>query len=452
MVWTLRNGDMEIAPRPPMKGVTVTSTTLALAFLLAWPGAAAAADAATGAASADTLRFAPHPPDVRAEEEGEVAEHFGHAQVWRRAPFGDHLLTPTDQWLAEGRRHQRLDLHVDYNRVDPLRLGVSYEAQAPGTLYPRFGARYELATGRDRGLYGFQLEQPLVASGRYAVGGSAVRVTDHLDLQQVDDLENSLALLFARNDNRDYFEREGLGGYVAWRVPDFSDVSLHLRSDDYRSLPLYGTTRSWFRRDRDLRPNPAIDDGRARTVTLRLDRIAHRAHRARAGFYHWVEIERAGGRLGGDFAYTRALADLRAVVRVSPASTLALRGVAGTTGTGTLPAQRQFIAGGVDVLRAHAQGEYRGNEVALGQAELTAGLWRVRGRAFEGGLHAIAFMDAGRAWTNPDRAWDPQRQNMAVDAGLGVGTSEDNLRLYVARNLQHPGAGYVLSVRLQRPF
>ena len=336
--------------------------------------------------------------------------------------------------------------------MEPLRIGVSVQAQAPGTLYPRLGARYELATGRERGLYGFQLEQPLMRSGRYALGVSAVRVTDHLDLQQVDDLENSLALLLARNDYRDYFEREGVGAYLIWRVPDFSDVSVHLRSDDYRSIPLYASTRSWFRRDRPLRDNPAIDAGRARTATLRLERLAHLAHRTRAGFYHWIEIERAGRGLGGDFDYTRALADLRAVVRVSPAGTLTLRGVAGTTPAGALPSQKEFALGGADGLRAHALGEFRGNQAALVQAEYGAGLWRLHSRAFEGGLHALAFLDAGRAWTNPDRAWDARRQPFAVDAGLGLGSSEDNLRIYLARNLQQPGSGMVVSVRLQRPF
>ena len=59
-----------------------------------------------------------------------------------------------------------------------------------------------------------QLEQPLLPPARLALGVSAVRRTDHSELQQVDDAENSLALLFARQDYRDYFEREGFGAYL----------------------------------------------------------------------------------------------------------------------------------------------------------------------------------------------------------------------------------------------
>jgi hypothetical protein len=421
-----------------------------MALVAALAPAPAAAAAATTVAP-DTLRFAPAPHDHEAEPE-EPRAYFGHGEPWLRTPYGERLLTDPDQWRSEGHRVSRMSATLDYNRVDPLRLGLGYEAQLPGTLYPRLGARFEYATGRDRALYGFQVEQPLVTSGRYAIGGSMVRVTGHYDLQQVEDLENSLALLFARTDYRDYFEREGQGVYAAWRIPDFSNVSLHARSDDYRSIPLYTDTHSWFNQDRDLRPNPAIDPGTARTFALRLERLAHSTHGAHAGLYHGIEVEWAGGRMGGDFNYTRALADVRGVLRVSPATTLVLRTVAGHASSGTLPIQKRFVTGGPDGLRAHDIGQYRGDQMLLGQAEAVVGLWRLRSEGFEGGLHAIVFLDAGQAWSDPSHAWDVSRQHFAADGGFGLSTSEDNLRIYFAKNLQEPASDLVISVRLQRPF
>jgi hypothetical protein len=430
--------------------VRIPPTALA-ALLFAAAFAPAAIAHAANATAPDTLHFAPAARDGE-DVPAQPRTYFGHGEPWLRAPFGDRLLTDPEQWRSEGRPVSRVGATLDYNRVDPLRLGLGYEAQLPGSLYPRMGARIEYATGRDRTLYGVQLEQPLVRSGRYAIGGSMVRVTGHNDLQQVEDLENSLALLLARTDYRDYFEREGQGVYVAWRVPDFSNVSLHMRNDDYVSIPLDPGTRSWFHRDRELRPNPAIDPGRARTVALRLERLAHRTHRTHAGLYHGIELEWAGGRMGGAFDYTRALADVRGVLRISPATTLVLRAVAGHAASGTLPFQKQFVTGGVDGLRAHTIGQYRGDQLLLGQAEAVVGLWRLRSRGFEGGLHAIAFVDAGRAWSNPGHAWDIGRQHFAADGGVGLSTSEDNLRVYVAKNLQDPGSDFVTSVRLQRPF
>ena len=373
---------------------------------------------------------------------------------WLRAPMGDRLLDHPEPWSAHHPyRSDETELVLDYNRVDLVRYGVRFQAQRPLTMYPRLGTRFEYSTGRKRTLYGVQLEQPLLPTARFVFGVSAVRRTEHPELQLVDDLENSLALLFARTDYRDYYEREGVGAYVSWRVPDFSTVSLHIRGDEYRSL---GIARddvvSWFRQTRNLRDNPAIDDGRTRSVLFRLERLARRSSLTRAGLYHWAELERAGGELGGDFDYLRLLGDVRSTLRLSPATTLSLRAVVGSNTDGTLPRQKRFSVGGVDGLRAHPLNTQTGNQAALLQSEYTVGLWALRGEGFEAGLHAIAFVDAGTAWDNPKNTWDVTNQNFITDAGFGLATNEDDVRVYVARDLSQSDADWVWSFRLQRPF
>ncbi len=404
------------------------------------------------AAAADTLRFEPAETDSAPPLLRPTNPEGAEEDRWLQAPFGEGLLTDLERWRARGKAWRSDDVIVDYNRVDPLRLGLHVEYGAIEGVSPRLGGRIEYAFGRDRWLYGVQIEQPIVPGGRFAVGASMARRTDHSELQQIEDEENSLALLFGREDFRDYFEREGEGVYVQWRVPDFSTISAHLREDTWRSLPVRRGTRSWFHTDRTLRDNPSIDEGDTRTLTLRLERLLHRSAHRHAGLYHWLELERAGGSLGGDFTYTRALADVRSVLRLSPATTLSLRGVAGSGLDGRLPLQKTFTLGGVDGLRGHRFAQYRGDQIALVQMEYTAGLWRMAGDLFEGGLHAILFLDTGRAWTNPDRRWDPARQRMKADGGFGFSTSEDNVRVYLARNLQDPGSEFVVSLRLQRPF
>jgi hypothetical protein len=429
---------------------------LAAALACAIPAAHAqpAADStATPDSTVEVYRFVPAPTEtLAAEAESDAEFEVSGSDQWLRAPFGDHLLTDADEWRSRGRRAQKCDALADYNRVDRFRVGLAYQAQRPETMMPRLGSLIEYAFGRQRVLYGVQLEQPLLPPGRLAFGVSMVRRTDHSELHQVDDLENSLALLFGRQDYRDYFEREGFGAYLSWRVPDFSTVSVHLRNDHYDSLTADHGTRSWFQTARALRENPGVDAGEAHTATLRLERLAHTTRRTRAGFYHWIELQRAGGGLDGDFDYTRALADVRSVLRLTPASTLALRAVGGHTFDGALPRQKQFVVGGVDGLRAHEFAQYRGDEMVLTQAEYAIGLWRLRGVPFEGGLHALAFVDAGRAWSNADHEWDADRQRIQADGGFGLATSEDDLRVYFARNLHRADSNFVISVRLQRPF
>jgi hypothetical protein len=433
-------------------------------FILLLAALALAGGRPTRAAEPDTLFDSPgllqFTPLAADPDSVTVPSHLdagcGSESEWLSAPFGERLLTAPEAWREranQGARHDgRLEPIADYNRVDQLRIGLAGEAQDPSTMAPRIGGRFEYATGRRRALYGVQFEQPLLPPGRLAFGVSMSRRTDHSELQQADDVENSLTLLFARQDYRDYFEREGFGAYLAWRVPDFSIISVHARNDTYRSLKLRDGTRSIFERDRVLRENPEVDEGDIHAVLLRLERQTQRTARTRAGFYHWIELERAGHGMGGDFEYTRALADLRSVLRLSPTATLALRAVGGTTATGALPPQKEFTTGGVDGLRAHAFAQYRGNQLLLAQAEYTTALWRVRPSGFDAGLHAIAFVDAGRAWDDAGHGWWPDRQQLQVDGGFGLTTSEDNLRVYVARSLQRPRSGAVFSVRLQRPF
>jgi hypothetical protein len=369
---------------------------------------------------------------------------------WLRAPFGEDLLTDPDAWDED--HPYRIEPLLSYDRVDQVDLGIRYQIQAPDSHYPRLGARYEYSFGRERGLYGVQVEQPLLSGGWLSVGATFVRVTDHSELHQVDDFENTLDMLFAHQDFRDYFEREGYGAYLSSRIPSFSTVSVHYGSYEYRSLPTLPGTVSWLNQDATWRPNPPIADGEAHMLSLRLERLAHRTKLLRAGLYHWIELERAGGGLGGDFDYTRLLADVRSVVRVSPATTLALRLVGGSGLAGDLTPQREFTAGGVDGLRAHSFSEFRGNQLALGQAEYSISLWRPHTQGFQAGLEAIVFLDTGKAWEYEGNAWNPGGQKFATDGGFGIGTSEDNLRVYFAKDLQEPGSPFVISARLQRPF
>ncbi len=429
------------------------SIGLALSFLpltLALAVVSALSFAATPARAdePDTLQFEPLAPaetDLHDEEPAERARSGHDQRAWLNVPFHEHLL--------EGRhagsfQHDPTDFDIalDYNRVDELRLGLTSQVQGSWAFSPRFATRLEYATGRRRWLYGAQLEQPLDRGNHLALGVSMARATDYLDLNQVDDFENSLALLFGRQDYRDYFEREGVDAYAAVRWPGVTTLSGHVRDDRNRSLEARDV-RSWLHRDRVLRPNPAIVEGDVHALAVRLERHARRG----GGLYHWIEYEAAGGGLGGDFDYRRALADLRSVIRLAPAMTLTLRAVGGSALSGALPPQRWFTIGGVDGLRAHSLGAFRGNQVALGQAEYTVGFGRNR-RGDLDGFHAIVFTDAGTAWSNADHDWDVERQHFDLDGGFGLGTAEDNLRVYFAKDLRHPNSDFVISARLQRPF
>jgi hypothetical protein len=423
---------------------------------------------ARSSAQHDTLQFTPVPADsdtirvdwVKDESfhewaRGSHRRQDEYAALMPRSPYGDGILTDRDQWRIRSSKGQDWPQLVgDYNRVDRLMLGLGYELHPHDPMAPRIGARWAYSFGRERALYGVQLEQPLLGDGWLAVGGSMARWTGHPDLQQVSDLENSADLFFGRNDNRDYFDKNGLGAYLASRLGDVTTASLHWRNDEYKSLPAKGGITSLFWTSRELRDNPAIDDGQSHTLTLKFERLSRRVVRPRGGFYHHVSFERGGGpTLKGDFDYSRFLADVRGVARVSPATTLSMRIVGGSTTGGLLPAQRAFTLGGFDGLRAHPMVSRTGNQVALGQLEYDVGLWRLLPHdLMDDDLHVIAFLDAGQAWSNPDHQWDLGRQHVAADGGFGLSTGDGHLSVYFAHDLQRPDSNFIVSGRIERAF
>ena len=432
-------------------------TLAALAALLSGRAALSqTADSSFVSAPADSspgLRFTPFESDTAGDSDEPAAEvwHQDNGAGWPRAPYGEGLLTGSEPWHTT-ERHQDFDLLADYNRVDALRLGFRWRLRGDQPLMPRLAVRLEQAFGRERTNYGAEFEQPIQRSGHFAFGGFLLRRTDRNDLQQIADLDNSLSMLFSHYDFRDYFEREGAGAYVAWRVPDFSNISLHVQNNRYRSLHAFQDLWSISHGNRPLAPNPAIDEGEGHSLLLRLERAVPGAHGGRPSFCHWIEIDRAAHGMGGDFSYVRAIADVRGVIRLSPATSLALRGVAGHTPNGTLPLQKQFTLGGPDGLRAHPLDSFRGSRAALGQAEYDVNLWSVRGGGMGGGLHALAFADAGTAWNGNGSSYDLGGQKLAVDGGVGLALSDNSLNVCFARDLQDFDKEFVIQVRLERPF
>lgn len=443
-----------VAPAWPAAGFAL----LAAVALACAPAAPVSAAAFPAPAAVDTLVFRPAGDDTTViewhdSETVDEGEDFDQS-LWPQTPFGDDLLSDPDERRLRGdRTHGLRTVEGDFNRVDRLRLGVSGEWYPTEKMLPRIGGRLGYSFGREVWLYGVRFEQPLLPDDWLALGFSMERRTAHFDLQHIPDWENSLHLLFGRNDHRDYFETEGFGGGVTSRLGDVTSVSVQFRNDEYRSLPAKGGVTSLAWKERVLRDNAAIEDGEAHTFGVQLERLRRRKVAPRAGIYHWLALERAGYGMGGDFEYTRLLGDVRTVVRLSPATTLALRLLGGSTLDGRLPAQRAFTLGGVDALRAHNAGTFRGDQVALAQAEYTIGLWELRSSEWlAGGLHVIAFVDAGAAWSDPDGRWDIGSQRFAVDGGIGFGTEDDALRVYFARNLHDPSDGFNVTARLQRPF
>lgn len=351
---------------------------------------------------------------------------------------------------------------IDYNRVDQWVLGLELLYQPERGMNPAMKLRVVRAFQRKnpggtdgRMLYDLRLDQPLVRGRLLRARVARYRKTDDDHFGHIRPLENALATALFRWDFRDWFEREGFEVGLAGEWGPRWSAAARWNADDYTSITeLADGVAPAFRRHEPLRENPAIDDGRIQAVTLgaAFDSRSTPAQ-PRSGMLHRVEVETAGGSLGGDRTYHRYRGDLRLYVSPSPSHLFKTRLMAGTTGRDdALPLQKSFAIGGVGTLRATPFRQFRGNHLFLWNADWA---WEVlrrssRNVAVKTGLSLVAFSDLGLAWEAP--AWDAGQRRMAWNVGLGAGTTDENLRVYLGRDVRAAHAPLHVTVRVLRAY
>lgn len=111
--------------------------------------------------------------------------------------------------------------------------------------------------------------------------------------------------------------------------------------------------------------------------------------------------------LGGDFNYTKLVAEGRTYIPFGTNSTLALRGWAGML-SGSAPVSEFFFAGGTDTLRAYRENAFFGTRFVVLNAEYRFGIGHIKF------LRGAVFADAGNAWT-------PGVTSSKIRADVGAG-------------------------------
>jgi hypothetical protein len=310
-------------------------------------------------------------------------------------------------------------------RVD----GVSPWAGGELTLYDR--ATYDHVRLYARGGYGFASERGgWVAGvsrsfgGRLVLGGEVHDFTDTDDRFRAGDVEETLGTLLFRSSFRDYFRRRGSEAYGFFRLSPSAQLGVGFRRD--RHLLLDGHFDWSLLGGPAARPNRAADPGRLTSLlaTARVsidgplfddpsDERDSFLSRDLYGTEAGMEALRAEAswevasarRLGGDFTFTRLIAQVRGRREVG-ARNLGFRVLAGFTG-GEPPAQRRFALGGLGTLRGLHYKDLVGDDAVL--ASLEFGGWPGFPRP---GL--VVFYDGGAVWSRGTAA------RWRDDVGLGL--------------------------------
>ena len=279
-------------------------------------------------------------------------------------------------------------------------------------------------------------------------------------------LINSAQSLLGLDDYFDWYWREGLRSRLRLWLPGRTALEVALRDEDHSSLAQ--TTRfNLLGRDWQPRPNPAVEEGRLRSLEARFERGGpYRPFGIRANRRAEVKVEHAG-LLGGDFSFTRLHLALDGqyptfLRRRWRPNTLDLRLVAGYA-FGRLPPQR-FGALEAGLLPFSPFGAFRSVRGHPHEGEHYAALyWEhdFRSAPFELlGLWGLAMRGAGlvvhgasgRTWIDAERraglGYEPRYQDgFRHEAGVSL-VLFHLLRLDLTRRLD--GAGWSAGASLAR--
>jgi hypothetical protein len=333
--------------------------------------------------------------------------------------------------------HEREDW---YNQVDGLNLAAGFRS----TLFDQSRFNHTFLTGyvgykfaREDAGYSFGLERPIFGGAgapRLFFAAEVHDVTASDDFWRLSITEQSLVAFSFRNSFRDYYGARGYQASAIFQPNGFNELMLSWRSERHEPL-VNEADFTLFRDDHAFRQNPDVADGRLQALVLgyTLDSRSH-ADESRAAAYRRhtgqrlfgeyagsdsgvrldVTSEIATAGLGGDFDFTRTIANLRGYLPLSPAQQLRARLLVGRS-TGSPPPQRRFGLGGIGSVHGYAFKESIGEHLVLANVEYQIGSPR----------HArvIGFFDFGRVYQPVDPARDGWMR------GLGVGLAVGDLRV-----------------------
>jgi len=377
--------------------------------------------------------------------------------------------TFTAPWISE---NANLDNFIfRYDRVEGLFLGLGTEkkynwnGQRDFNTYGSIG--WGIRSHTWRGNLGIARQFPIGGDGSdelFEIGVDGYSLTDTKDQWLIDVHENTAAALLIHEDFRDYYQRNGYAGHVAYYSQSENlktEFKISYRRDQYKSLQ-NNTEWALFGGDKLFRPNPMIDDGNMRSVLASAGLSTdHKSARGPEGWSIFGSFEYAPKTLGGDFDFDQYILDIRRFQPLSSHDNLNFRLRAGTS-DGTLPIQKVYDIGGLGTLNAFPFKSDSGNRMILFNVE-----YIMNGNALDDldfwpswlfrHVNILFFSDAGLVRTvsssaDPTEGFEKITWNeFKNDIGAGFSNKSGSFRIGVAwrTDIKAP-ARFIL--RVTRPF
>jgi hypothetical protein len=409
--------------------------------------------------------------------------------------------------LTTGRFETNLSLETGrtYNRVEglPIVFGPSVARTGLPNLEARLDLRGIAWTAPDqtdrRSDFGYsgRLEFQFGASRRLTAGVHAFRQISPIEEQPLSRAESGWSALLFQRDYRDFFQSQGVSGYLTYKLGAGLRVGTSLRTTTERTVPANDPI-SIFRNE-SWRPNPLVDDGKYLSWRVALDYDTRNEPESPSSGWlidAWWERGRSDNASAialppevrdpigpGRYEFSRIWVDLRRYARLDPSVRASLRVVAGGWVDGDpLPIQRRVSLGGPDILPGYGFREFNCVPVTLVDParpalcdRMIATQLEIRTRTRLGlplptsdpylsaaqrllsirEPDVVIFADAGKSWitgNGPGRIPSdrlPVLREWASDIGFGFDAG--GIGVYITQPLTG-GRPLTLTARLQRRF
>ena len=293
-----------------------------------------------------------------------------------RRRFSRPSTTFSAPWMSET---SYLDNFIfRYNRVEGLFLGLGSEKKFYWDGRKNFNSYGSVGWGIRshtwRGNLGIARQFPLrtdEGDELLEIGVEGYTLTDSKDQWIIGVNENTGAAILIHEDFRDYFERNGYSGHVAYYSQnDYlkTELKIAYRFDKYASLT-NNTEWSLFGGNKLFRTNPSIEDGKMRSLFASGGvSTVSKVSRGPEGWSVYGTYEYGPRSFGGDFNFDKYMLDIRRFQPLSSYDNVNLRVRVGTS-DGRLPLQKTFDLGGLGTLNAFPYKSESGDRMILLNAE-----------------------------------------------------------------------------------
>ena len=392
-----------------------------------------------------------------------------------------------------------------YNRVEglPIVLGPTVVRTGLPNMEARLDLRAIGWTAPDRtdrrSSFGYsgRLEFQFGESRRLTVGGQASRLIVPIEEQPLSRTETGWAAFLLQRDYRDFYQAQGVSGYLSYALTPGLRVGTSLGYHAERSVPASDPI-SIFRNE-SWRPNPLVDDGHYLNWRVGLDYDSRNDPESPSSGWlvrGWVERSRSDDASAislpaevrdpippGRYESSRIFFDARRYARLNPSVRVSARVLAaGWVGGDPLPIQRRLGLGGPDILPGYGFRSFNCAPPSLTDPSrpalcdrMLAGQLEVRTRTrlgfpiptsdpyFAAAQRLLAirepdvvvFADAGKSWITGDGPGRipnnriPVLREWATDIGFGFDAG--GIGVYLTQPL-NGGRPLTLTMRLQRRF